>query len=63
MNKTLNIKKCFEFYESIKKQENKLKAFTFLDRQLSIVKYLKKNKKSIIENINYAFLKAMSLIF
>ena len=55
MNKTLNIKKCFEFYESIKKQENKLKAFTFLDRQLSIVKYLKKNKKSIIENINYAF--------
>lgn len=51
----MKIKECFEFYESVKEGTNALKNFNFLDRQLSIVRYLKKYKKEIIENINYAF--------
>ncbi|WP_270975452.1 hypothetical protein [Campylobacter helveticus] len=49
------IKQCFEFYEMIKDKEHNLKHFTFLDRQLSIVRFLKKYKKEIINKINYAF--------
>lgn len=49
------IKQCFEFYEMVKDKEHNLKHFTFLDRQLAIVRFLKKHKKEIINEINYAF--------
>lgn len=55
MKEQKSIKQYFEFYESVKEQNSPLKSFTFLDRGLSIVRYLKKYKKEIIENINYAF--------
>ena len=58
MRQVKTIKQCFEFYESVKMQESELKSFTFLDRQLAIVRFLKKYKKEIIENINYAFYKS-----
>ncbi|MCR2112212.1 hypothetical protein [Campylobacter upsaliensis] len=52
---SLTIKQCFEFYDNFKVQKSELKRFTFLDRQFTIVRFLKKCKKEIIGEINYAF--------
>lgn len=49
------IKEYFDFYLKIKQSKMPLRKFSFLDRQLTLVKYLKQNKGKIIKSINYAF--------
>lgn len=53
----MNIKDYFlqyaEFCEGMKKDS--LKTFCFLDRKITLIRYLKENKNIIIKNINYAF--------
>ena len=49
------IKEYFDFYLKIKQNQTPLRKFSFLDRQLTLVKYLKQNKVKIIKSINYAF--------
>lgn len=52
------IKEYFTFYSNIKSKGTKLKKFSFLDKQISLIKYLKNNKNEIIRNINYAFVES-----
>lgn len=49
------IKEYFEYYKKYKQTEIKLKKFSLIDKKYSIVNFFKKNKKSIINNINYMY--------
>lgn len=52
----MKIEDYFRFYKNIKEVKGfKFKRFTFLDKQISLIRYLKQNKKDIIKYINYAF--------
>ncbi len=51
----MEINSYFNFYANIKSDKPQLEHFSFLDRQVTLVKYLKKNKSEIIKHINYAF--------
>lgn len=53
MEKT--IKEYFQIYSEIKTTKNPIKKFSILDRRLSIVNYIKKNKLKLIKNINFSF--------
>lgn len=52
----LSIKEYFKNYLEFKEDVAKnLKYFCFLDKKISLTKYLKENKSLILKNINYAF--------
>lgn len=49
------IKEYFDFYEEYKATEVKIKKFSLIDRKKTIVSYFKKNKKKLIQDINYMY--------
>lgn len=51
----MKIEDYFNFYALIKKDVSRVKRFNFLNKQISLITYLKKEKRDIINNINYAF--------
>ena len=52
----MKIKDYFALYEKLKENKaNPLKQFCFLDKKISLIKYLKHKKSFIIKNINYSF--------
>lgn len=52
----MKIKEYFALYKKLKSNKsNSLKQFCFLDKKISLIKYLKNNKGFIIKNINYSF--------
>ncbi|HEH5091113.1 TPA: hypothetical protein SG772_001728 [Campylobacter coli] len=53
MKKT--IQEYFQIYSEINTTKNIIKKFSILDRRLSIVNYIKKNKLKLIKSINFSF--------
>ncbi|EAM0327821.1 hypothetical protein D2A72_09645, partial [Campylobacter coli] len=53
MKKT--IEEYFQIYSQINTTKNIIKKFSILDRRLSIVNYIKKNKLKLIKSINFSF--------
>lgn len=51
----MDIKDYFNFYAINKTDKSQVKKFSFLNKQATLVKYLKTNKNEIIKQINYAF--------
>lgn len=50
-----SIRDFFHLYENVKTSQNNMKYYSIITQKTHIVKYLQKNKKMILDNINFAF--------
>lgn len=50
-----SIREFFDLYESVKNQQNTMKYYSIIAPKGHMSKYLQKNKKLILDNINFAF--------